>query len=56
MQHTLQVPQAVRDTPDGDAPVVEYLDAGAECAVIGNFDGHWLVRTSQGSTGWMQIE
>jgi len=28
---------------------------GAECAVIGNFAGHWLVKTIQGTTGWMQI-
>ncbi len=55
-QHTIQVPQMVKDTPRDDAPAMEYLATGAECAVIGRFADHWLVRTPHGSTGWMHIE
>ena len=47
--------QEVRETPLYDAPAKEVLGAGDTFAVLGSYDGYWLVRTNQGKTGWMSI-
>ena len=47
--------QAVKASPVEEAAAMELIDIGDEFSVLGEYDGYWLVRTQQGSTGWMQI-
>ncbi len=47
--------QEVRETPFLNAPAKEVLENGDMFAVLGSYEGYWLVRTSQGKTGWMSI-
>ncbi len=47
--------QEVRETPFLNAPAKEVLETGDIFAVLGSYEGYWLVRTYQGKTGWMSI-
>lgn len=47
--------QEVRETPFLKAPAKEVLETGDMFAVLGSYEGYWLVRTYQGNTGWMSI-
>ena len=47
--------QEVRETPFLNAPAKEVLETGDMFAVLGSYEGYWLVRTYQGNTGWMSI-
>jgi len=47
--------QKVRETPFLNAPAKEVLETGDMFAVLGSYEGYWLVRTYQGNTGWMSI-
>jgi hypothetical protein len=38
-----------------NAPAKEVLETGDIFAVLGSYEGYWLVRTYQGKTGWMSI-
>ena len=47
--------QEVRETPFLNAPAKEVLENGDMFAILGSYEEFWLVRTSQGNTGWMSI-
>ena len=47
--------QEFRETPFYNAPAKGILETGDMFAVLGSYEGYWLVRTYQGNTGWMSI-
>lgn len=47
--------QTVKETPAQDATTMEWVRPGEEFFILGRYEEYWLVRTQQGSTGWMQI-
>ena len=47
--------QEIRETPFLNAPAKEVLGTGDMFAVLGSYEGYWLIRTYQGNTGWISI-
>ncbi|MCJ7581363.1 MAG: SH3 domain-containing protein, partial [Candidatus Aminicenantes bacterium] len=47
--------QEIRETPSLNAPSKEVLGTGDMFAVLGSYEGYWLIRTYQGNTGWISI-
>jgi murein DD-endopeptidase MepM/ murein hydrolase activator NlpD len=54
-QQTTSFPKNIREAPREDAATVESIDAGEEFSVLAKYEEFWLVKTQQGSKGWMQI-
>ena len=47
--------QEVQETPFLNSPAKEVLGTGDMYAVLGSYEGFWLIRTDQGITGWLSI-
>jgi SH3-like domain-containing protein len=47
--------QEIQETPYMNAPTKEVLGTGDMFAVLGSYEGYWLIRTYQGNTGWLSI-
>jgi hypothetical protein len=46
---------AIKEAPSEDAAVIESIGAGEVFSVLAKLDEFWLVKTQQGSTGWLEI-
>jgi murein DD-endopeptidase MepM/ murein hydrolase activator NlpD len=60
IDESLEVQQAelvheVKAIPMEQAPVVEKINGGEEFAVLGHYEGYWLVRTQKEKVGWLMI-
>lgn len=47
--------QEIKAAPMAQAAIVEKINGGEEFAVLGQFDGYWLVRTQKEKLGWLMI-
>jgi hypothetical protein len=46
---------AIMEIPEGNAATIEWVATGEEFAILGHYAEYWLVRTQNGSTGWLPI-
>lgn len=54
-RHAAAFPHAIREAPIEEAATIESIGAGEEFSVLAKFEEFWLVKTQQGSRGWIQI-
>jgi len=47
--------QFVIESPTADAAAIGSVNAGEGFSVLAKYEEYWLVKTQQGSTGWLQI-
>ena len=54
-RHSPSFSHAIKDAPRADAATIESVDAGEEFAVLARHEEFWLVKTQQGSMGWIEV-
>lgn len=53
--HSTSSYHAIKEAPREDAATIESVGAGKEFAVLAKLEEFWLIKTQQGSVGWVQI-
>jgi len=54
-QRNVTTDQTIRQNPLKDAAEIGLVDAGEGVEILGEYEGHWFVRTQEGGMGWLPI-